>query len=273
MPWVKLDDHFADHPKLAAIDAWERPLAVFLHIMALCWCNRHLTDGFVPKAAVERLAPELVDYDYERGNISPTLIASKLVACGLWEENQAFYIIHDYLEYQPSREEVLALRETRSQAGRKGGLSKSQAKAKQNASNVLSKTPSKIEAKVYPGPDPDPDLIDRVKNTRSTRAREDFPTVPLSGRSHHRSHAHCGRVCVPAFLHDEFRRALPGDADANDRPVRDWYLTVEDAWAQKAIGDDALVFWRARFAEWQGTTKGQGAAFDAEAWARKGMSA
>jgi uncharacterized protein YdaU (DUF1376 family) len=65
----------------------------------------------------------------------------------------------------------------------------------------------------------------------------------------HQAHAHCGRICVPAFLHTEFVGRWPSCPDP-DMAVRDWYLAVEREWATKS---DALpepkVFWQSRFAE------------------------
>lgn len=76
----------------------------------------------------------------------------------------------------------------------------------------------------------------------------------------HRSHASCGRVCVPAALHQELVRKLGGNAGKADAELRAWYREVDEAWssgdrAEQAIGDDNFAFWRARFAERAGTTR------------------
>ena len=59
-------------------------------------------------------------------------------------------------------------------------------------------------------------------------------------------------MCVPSFLHSEFERTAPKDFD-----VRAWYGTVLDAWQDngKAIGDDGIKFWRARWLEKHGSTQ------------------
>ena len=68
----------------------------------------------------------------------------------------------------------------------------------------------------------------------------------------HRTHAHCGRVCLPAFLFSEFvRRRNHADAD---REVRDWAMTVEREWSGTGprAGDEPgepLAFWRSRYEE------------------------
>lgn len=75
--------------------------------------------------------------------------------------------------------------------------------------------------------------------------------VPIGQRSHHRAHAFCGRVCVPSFLHDEFRRKLPADETTNEAELVAFYLRTEKADAGKPIAADAIVYWREKFREWQ----------------------
>lgn len=96
MPWVRIDDGLPDHPKVAQVadDA-----AMWLHVCGLCYANRYLTNGFIPKEQVRRLSR-----NGSRG-------AAKLVKAGLWFEEEGGYRIHDYLEYQSSRDKVLAERE------------------------------------------------------------------------------------------------------------------------------------------------------------------
>lgn len=73
----------------------------------------------------------------------------------------------------------------------------------------------------------------------------------------HRSHAACGRVCVPADLHSMFVRAR--NHPNADKELRDWYLAVDDEWSVGSRKDDNpggndYRFWRARFEErWPAT--------------------
>lgn len=141
MAWVKIDDGFADHPKIAAAG----PLGMALQVAALCYCNRFLTDGFIPQSVALRL----IQFE---GLAEPEEVIQRLITAGVWDEAEGGYLIHDYLEYQPSREEIETLRNKRKEAGRIGGL----AKSKQKASKMLSKSSSKKEAKLCPVPVPDP---------------------------------------------------------------------------------------------------------------------
>ncbi len=94
MAWIRLDDQFPDHPKVVEAG----PLASWLYVCGIGYCNRLLTDGFIPSGQVRKLA----DLD------GAGELAARLVAVGLWDEAEGGYRIHDYLEYQPSAEEVKA---------------------------------------------------------------------------------------------------------------------------------------------------------------------
>ncbi len=110
--WVKLDDGFTDHPKIMAVG----PMAAWLHVCALCYCGRFLTDGEVPKVQVRKLA------DVK----NPDKLAGALVDAGLWFDAGNAYLIHDYLDYNPTREKVEqdreAARQRAAKRGRKGGV-------------------------------------------------------------------------------------------------------------------------------------------------------
>jgi hypothetical protein len=51
MTWTKLSDDFTDRPAMLRVSRDAR----LLHIEAMVWCNRMLTDGMLPAAAVRRL--------------------------------------------------------------------------------------------------------------------------------------------------------------------------------------------------------------------------
>lgn len=99
MPWVKLDDGFFDHPKALAAG----PLGIAMFVAGLCYCSRHLTDGFIPAEAV----PRLISLPPKQS----ARVSSDLVRAGLWRTCPGGFIVHDYLEYQPSRAQVNAERQ------------------------------------------------------------------------------------------------------------------------------------------------------------------
>ena len=109
MAWAKLDDRFHSHPK--ALQAWERePAAVGLYALALSWVAAHETDGRVPSEWINRQVPVQLDRDR---------LTETLTEAGLLEPNGEGWLIHDYLDYNPSREQAQAKREA--DAARKRG--------------------------------------------------------------------------------------------------------------------------------------------------------
>ena len=105
MAWLKIDDQFADHPKIVQAG----PLASWLHMTAMCYAARYLTDGFVPRKAL----PRMVDFSGVTQDGTPIdvgTLAAQLVTAGLWAATETGWQIHDYLEYNPSRAQVLGER-------------------------------------------------------------------------------------------------------------------------------------------------------------------
>lgn len=136
MSWIKLDDGFLDHPKFLRAG----PLAGYLHIAALAWCNRNLTDGVIPRVQPARLvawhtANDCLNVDvvgrvadYEEA-VSWGVLVSRLLETGLWVERpDGDYEVHDYLEWQTSAEDIRAKRDglsdKRRRAGKKGADSR-----------------------------------------------------------------------------------------------------------------------------------------------------
>lgn len=151
MPWVRLDEEFARHPKVLAAG----PLGLAMQVAALCYCNSYLTDGFVPRSVVSGLLDlEGLDmHAWNNGMIGGSesadwkLIVSDLLDAELWDEAPGGYRIHDYHEYQPSKEQVLREREQKKLAGQKGGLASAQARAQARAA-----APAQAESKPVPVP-------------------------------------------------------------------------------------------------------------------------
>jgi hypothetical protein len=108
MSWIKLDDQFFTHPKIVDLSKD----AKLLYLAALTYCGAHLTDGGLTRGAL-RVVAATVDV--------PPETAEVLLAAGLWSAAADGVQINNYLQYQPSRENALALKEARASAGRRGG--------------------------------------------------------------------------------------------------------------------------------------------------------
>ena len=142
MGWVKVTDDFYDNDKFSLVG----PLGVALHMAATAFCNRNLTDGYIKK----NKARMLMDFD----GISVTTVTGEMFAGGVDGEDAAKlvlewmvaadllhetghdcddchgrddggepgcrdYLVHDYLEFQPSRAEVEAKAEANRERVRK----------------------------------------------------------------------------------------------------------------------------------------------------------
>lgn len=89
MSWVKLDDRFFDNPKIAALS----DQAKLAYLEGLTYCARELTDGFIPANKAKAYAGK-------------AKVLTELTP-HLWEPATGGYRAHDYLEYNPTREQVL----------------------------------------------------------------------------------------------------------------------------------------------------------------------
>lgn len=111
MAWARLDDSFYDHPKVTSV--WHRrPDALGLHMKAIAYCARHETDGWMLPGAVMALSPLQSDRELQ---------VEVLLDEGLWVEHDGRYGIHDYLDYNFSKEEIEKKREAdRERKAKKG---------------------------------------------------------------------------------------------------------------------------------------------------------
>jgi hypothetical protein len=95
MPWVRIDDHAMEHPKVAGL-----PDGAFrLWVAGLSYCQKYLTDGFISDVALRGLRAFTPK---RRG---------ELLAAGLWRDAQGGITVHDYLDWNDSRAHVLSSRE------------------------------------------------------------------------------------------------------------------------------------------------------------------
>lgn len=100
MTWTQLSDDWMDHPKILMVSE----LAAFLWVKSITYCNKHLTDGFVPRAALRKLT----------ASKTPDKLAEELVgaippgySAGLWVACDGGWMVHHFLEHgNPSREKV-----------------------------------------------------------------------------------------------------------------------------------------------------------------------
>jgi hypothetical protein len=103
MPWFKVDDKLASHPKvmragLAAMGLW---------VKAGSWSARYLTDGHIPTEALGMLGGTRAH-------------AQALVKAGLWLEDMDGWRFKDWSDFQPSAADVELYRSATADGGVKG---------------------------------------------------------------------------------------------------------------------------------------------------------
>lgn len=112
MTWVRKDDQMPINRKVAALS----DAAYRLDDEAICWASRNTTDGRIPadefgeisKRATPKNAAELVRRNrWHRASDPPCPSAY----CA--DPGPDGWVIHDYLEYNPSRDQVLADRKAK----------------------------------------------------------------------------------------------------------------------------------------------------------------
>lgn len=118
MPWANFDDQFPKHPKVLPMS----DAAFRLHVSGVCYSAQYLTDGRVEADAVALLVPRYkkasLDELLRRGRWHDLGGGCGTDTCPTGSEDE--YVIHDYLEWNRSKEQVEAERERKRKAGRKG---------------------------------------------------------------------------------------------------------------------------------------------------------
>ena len=94
MPWVRLDENAMEHPKIGGLSDG----AFRLWVQGLAYCQKFLTDGWIASVALRGLRA----YSAKR--------TMALVDSGLWHTGTDGVQVHDYLDWNESKERVLEQR-------------------------------------------------------------------------------------------------------------------------------------------------------------------
>lgn len=219
----------------------------------LMWSKEHLTDGFIPVGmlpSLHRNAAKLV----------PELLKVNVPGKGpLWHAAADGYRIHDYADWQDSATDVQTRR--RKWREQKQGVRKDSAPD----SKVESTPESSAESQAGVGGGCGSGVGGGCGTDTQTPPARPIRAVPAfdpngggAWPAQRHSPAYGWRSTIgkhiPQFLYDEFRDSL-ANAGEGEGALIEWLASTEDAWRGKKNGDDAIDFWRARFKEWQGTSK------------------
>lgn len=206
MTWLKIDDAFADHPKIISL----KDRAFRVHISALCYACRFPSEqGHIPSAALRQLGA------------TPGIVRD-LISSGVWEEMEDGIYIHDFTEYNPPPPAGLA--EKRSEAGRRGGIQSAHTRA---SNRQASGKQLAWQANEAPSPSPSPIAIVSNEPIAAADAAEKLGVREVA------------ETLLEAFVSDRSRRFDPGFIDecydfARQFPGR----TSDLAMAMRAVRDE-----------------------------------
>ena len=236
MPWGKVDDQFYDHPKLDALGK-DRLAAAGLYWIAISWCNRYLTDGFVPTDRIVKLAGT--------SRREALRLRDVLVTARLWDEATEGIRVHGYLEEgrNKSRAQVEAER-----AAARERQQEHRSKSRRDTARDFRRDSVRDGRGDFVGPDPS-----------HTKSRPESPNSlhrgsPLSQPGARRENAHeppdvqALRARGWPRVTEAQRRVLYEIADRHDVAGREW---AADVIRRTPPDEDPLQAVMAADREWQ----------------------
>ena len=215
MGWVRIDDNFADHPKVIALS----DSAFRLFITGLCYANRQLTDGLIPYQIVMTWVGDDL--------MKPS---DELEKQELWKRVSKGFQIRSYTEYQPTREKVNEKRDAAKERLRK--FREKQGNANETGNKHL---PQPIPNPTQPIPNPNINIEDNYF-PEEINDEQDYNTPVVLPRNRHARHA------VESII-NKLETARQGGTNA-------WNLSklVEEQWDELHDANDiggciALTAW------------------------------
>jgi hypothetical protein len=140
--WVKLDDQFFAHERIVGLSKD----AKLLYLAGLTYCSSQLTDGRMGRGAL-RLVGALAD-------VAPETPMAELLEAGLWMSSETGYIVHDYLDYNPTAEQV---KQQRTANAQRQAEWRERRVARNGVTNAVSNAPNNGRVTApRPGPAPAP---------------------------------------------------------------------------------------------------------------------
>lgn len=139
--WFKVDDQLPMNEKMLTVSL----AAVGLWVEAGAWASASQTEGRLPKRLLRVLHPDASQKE-----------ADELVKVGLWEDRGDYWQIHDFLKYNPPKDQVDSIKAQRSAAGRTGGLKSGKVRRSKTEAKHEAKSEAKREANAKQNRTPSP---------------------------------------------------------------------------------------------------------------------
>jgi len=258
-PWARLEIGYLSHPKFLALNA----NAICLWHEGKNYCDAHHTDGLIPRDALRMFR--------FRGRKALALL---LASCGpkpdgtsyapLWESHPIGYKMHDYLDHNDCRDEVLARLDDAEDVKALRRIANKERQAKYRAERKARIAALSVTPIVTPVTrDNERDSTRDVTRTCSTPTETETQTetsrvrtpatrpASLVGRRNLSAAWEGPRgIHVPQRQHDRFVALRNG----NESELWDWYADVAEAFAYGARkgeepGANMFKFWDARYEE------------------------
>lgn len=224
------------HPKI--LQLMDR--AFRLWVWGLCYSQMHLTDGYIPLAAI----PSKLKAS------APLLMAPHPV---LWEVADGGFQVHDYGEWNDLKVTVQANRDRA-----KRNIAERRKQERSSAENIAD-VPDETRGRNTP-------VRQSVRPLDSDREGESEGKPPLLIRNHRNCMGLCSeRICLMARHFEDFVGRLGGERTTAELRVKRWAEDILLAWNDGAQRDaviqgDTFKWWNARYEEWQGSPQAQTAA-------------
>ena len=100
LPWFRVQTGWYMNPKVAELVSRGRHRSVVAYLSSVSFAVQQETDGHIATAVLPLIHASSKD-------------ATDLVSVGLWHETDGGWAINDYLEYQPSKADQKAYRDSR----------------------------------------------------------------------------------------------------------------------------------------------------------------
>jgi hypothetical protein len=202
MTYIRLDDRFPSHRKALAAGPYGRDL----YVCGLAYCSVHLTDGVIPREALETISSVPPSYAGRGARAWSNIVrqtAECLVRVGLWEHVEGIgYRVHDFHDWNKSASQINELKNARAVAGRRGG----EAKRKHTARALLRSDEANSEQRASEATNPStaasipPTPLEALASSNSSPSptRHDWP----HGADRFATRWLPGRYPFGAFHHD-----------------------------------------------------------------------
>ena len=282
MAWMRLEVAYIDHPKFLPLSAD----AICLWHEGKSYCEKHLTDGLIPSAAIKTFR----FYTKARMTELTRSIGKKPNGrddyAPLWEIVSGFgFKMHDYLEHNDCREDALRrMAKAKGEKDRKrqnqqayrdrkeqerleaeqhrkvtegvtghGAVTSSVTEESQNPlrDRIEPTTTTTSSSASTPAPTPASDLFKRSKSESGRSPGLLTGSLPRDHRDHGNRCSPNFAWCVPSAVHEKLVNALApkhaGDRAAAATDLEAWYRTVWSSLPEDFVMPDAFRFWQGRF--------------------------